>query len=306
MKIIKINVEDEIYPQRLLKTKNFPTEIYAMGNIELLNAKYTLGIVGSRNCSDYGRKVSSEFAKMLSKRGICIISGMAVGIDGTAHNAAIEEQGKTIAVLGGGLNYIYPQENEWLFHKILDNGGCVISEYPPEEEPDKSKFPIRNRIISGLSDAVLVVEAEHRSGSTITAKHAKNEEKLVYAIPSNIYSSTGIGTNRLIQEGAILVTNPMQIIIELKNNEHVENKVCDIKNNEYLEDKVCNIKNADANILSKEYLEVYKILSDEPIHINEIARKLNKEIYEISPIITMMEIDGYIVQAQTNYFTKNI
>ena len=307
MKIIKINVEDEIYPQRLLKTKNFPTEIYAMGNIELLNAKYTLGIVGSRNCSDYGRKVSSEFAKMLSKRGICIISGMAVGIDGTAHNAAIEEQGKTIAVLGGGLNYIYPQENEWLFHKILDNGGCVISEYPPEEEPDKSKFPIRNRIISGLSDAVLVVEAEHRSGSTITAKHAKNEGKLVYAIPSNIYSSTGIGTNRLIQEGAILVTNPKQIISELKNNEHVEDKVCNIKNNEYTENKVCNIKNADENImLSKEYLEVYKILSDEPIHINEIARNLNKEICEISPIITMMEIDGYIVQAQTNYFTKNI
>ena len=307
MKIIKINVEDEIYPQRLLKTKNFPTEIYAMGNIELLNAKYTLGIVGSRNCSDYGRKVASEFAKMLSKREICIISGMAVGIDGAAHNAAIEEQGKTIAVLGGGLNHIDPKENEWLFHKILDNGGCVISEYPPEEEPDKSKFPIRNRIISGLSDAVLVVEAEHRSGSTITAKYAKNEGKLVYAIPSNIYSSTGIGTNRLIQEGAILLTNPKQIISELKNNEHVEDKVCNIKNNEYTENKVCNIKNADENImLSKEYLEVYKILSDEPIHINEIARNLNKEICEISPIITMMEIDGYIVQAQTNYFTKNI
>ena len=294
MKIIKINVEDEIYPQRLLKTKNFPTEIYAMGNIELLNAKYTLGIVGSRNCSDYGRKVASEFAKMLSKREICIISGMAVGIDGAAHNAAIEEQGKTIAVLGGGLNHIDPKENEWLFHKILDNGGCIISEYPPEDKADKSKFPIRNRIISGLSDAVLVVEAEHRSGSTITAKYAKNEGKLVYAIPSNIYSSTGIGTNRLIQEGAILVTNPKQIISELKNNEHVE-------------DEVCNIKNTDANIiLSKEYLEVYKILSDEPMHINEIARNLNKEICEISPIITMMEIDGYIVQAQTNYFTKNI
>lgn len=295
MNIQKINVEDEIYPQRLLKTKNFPTEIYAIGNIELLNAKSTLGIVGSRNCTDYGRKVANEFAKELSKRGRCIISGMAIGIDGAAHNAAIVEQGKTIAVLGGGLNYIYPQENAWLFHKILDNGGCVISEYPPEEEPDKIKFPIRNRIISGLSDAVLVIEAEHRSGSTITARYAKNEGKLVYAIPSNIYSSTGIGTNRLIQEGATLVTNPKQIISELKNNEY-----------EHVENKVCNIKNTDTNsILSKEYLEVYKILSDEPIHINKIARKLNKEIYEISPIITMMEIEGYAIQPQINYFTRN-
>ena len=164
-----------MYPQRLLKTKNFPTVIYAIGNIELLNCKYAVGIVGSRKCTEYGRKVANQFAQDLSRKGICIISGMALGIDGEAHNAAIKEIGKTIAVLGGGFNYIFPPENEWLFHKILENGGCVITEYPPEVEPDKNNFPIRNRVISGLSDALLVVEATHRSGSSITAKYAKNE-----------------------------------------------------------------------------------------------------------------------------------
>ena len=287
MEIIKININDEIYPQRLLKIKNFPTEIYAMGNIKLLNAKYTLGIVGSRNCTDYGRNVANEFAREISKRGICIISGMAIGIDGTAHNAAIDEKGKTIAVLGGGFNYIYPLDNEWLFHKILDNDGCVISEYSPKEEPDKSKFPIRNRIISGLSDAVLVVEAVHRSGSTITAKYTKNEGKIVYAIPNSIYATTGVGTNKLIQNGAVLVTNPNQIIDGLINKDCRENN-----DNKY-------------SIIPKEYLEIYKILSDIPIHINEIARKLKKEIQEISPIITIMEIDGYVIQSPINYFIIN-
>lgn len=327
MDIIKINIEDKLYPQRLLKVRKMPTEIYAMGNIELLNTKSTIGIVGSRNCTDYGRKVAKEFAEEFSSQGICVISGMAMGIDGAAHNASIDGAGKTIAVLGGGFNYIYPKENEWLFYKILANGGCVISEYTPNEKPDKGKFPFRNRIISGLSDAVLVVEAIHRSGSTITAKYAKNEGKPVYAIPSNIYSSTGIGTNRLIQEGAILTSKPKQIIENFKNKEYGEKVIgADIKTTEIRKKSSSNNRGNDIDFsetqnkncinktiiskekidsaISKEYLEIYKILSEVPIHINEIARKLNKEIREISPVITMMEIDGYIVQTQINYFAR--
>ena len=187
MEIIEIDLDNTKYPRRLLQIKSFPTKIYALGNTDLLNARHTIGIVGSRKCSEYGIKVANEFSQKLSEKGICIISGMAAGIDGIAHNAAIEECGKTIAVLGGGFNHIYPPENEWLFHKIVEKGGCVISEYSPEIEADKSKFPIRNRIISGLSDAVLVVEALFKSGSTITARLAKQEGKKVYAIPNNIY-----------------------------------------------------------------------------------------------------------------------
>ena len=340
MKVIKIDVEDEKYPQRLLKILNFPTEIYSVGNIELLNAKYTIGIVGSRKCTEYGRQVTSEFAKKFSEKEICVVSGMAIGIDGIAHNAAIGEAGKTIAVLGCGLNYIYPPENEWLFHKILEKGGCIISEYPPETEPDNKKFPTRNRIISGLSDAVIVVEATHRSGSTITARYAK------------VYAATGVGTNRLLQEGAILTTEPMQIIQDLKegvavvndgklavevNGAFIEvnyskliksrknrasskfksrkdksNEESDIgqakqENNEKTEARKMNKENLTINqIMTKEELEIYRVLSDEPVHINELSKKLGKPVYEVSPAITLMEINGYVEQPQTNYFMRNI
>ena len=327
MEVLKIDVEDEIYPQRLLKIKNFPTEIYALGNIELLNSKSIVAIVGSRDCTDYGRKVTNEFARELSKNEICIISGMAVGIDEIAHNAAIKEKGKTIAVIGCGFNYIYPTENEWLFHKILDKGGCVISEYHPNTKPDNKKFPIRNRIISGISDAVLVVEAMHRSGSSITAKYAKLEGKPVFAVPNSIYASTGIGTNRLIQEGGILVTKPMQIIEGL-NQENYNEKNLNEGNVIFNTKKRTNKRNhiissIDGNslngrikeetkkekvsidkIMPKEYLQIYRIISEEAIHINEIVKKVNKPIQEIQSIITMMELEGYIKQAGTNYFKR--
>lgn len=357
MKIIKIDVEDEKYPQRLLRTKNFPTEIYAIGNIELLNAKYTIGIVGTRKCTEYGRRVANEFGKELSSKGICIISGLAMGIDGIAHNAAIEEQGRTIAVLGCGLNYIYPPENEWLFHKILEKGGCIITEYPPNMQPEKGHFPSRNRIISGLADAVLVVEANYRSGSSITAKYAKEGGKLVYAIPNTIYATEGIGTNRLIREGAVLVTKPEQIIEDIKFSEnmgtsdvnlanalmtpnkrkkrHLADKDKEFQNfalqtlnnpkkkkeeevkqvNEIVDgniaeeddvQKVENNKKSISNIMPKEYLQVYRILSNQPLHINEIAKNLEKSINEVIPVITMMEIEGYAYQPQTNYFMRNV
>lgn len=339
MEVIRVDVEDENYPQRLLKIKNFPTEIYAVGNIELLNAKYTIGMVGSRKCTEYGRRAANEFAKTLSKKEICIISGMAVGIDGIAHNAAIEEEGKTIAVLGGGFNYIYPPENEWLFHKILERGGCIISEYSPDVEPDNKKFPIRNRIISGLSDAVLVIEAIHRSGSTITAKYAKAEGKTVFAIPNNIYVSTGVGTNRLIQEGAILVTSPIDIInifrdemqktkkqtsnkttnlmYEKKEYNKTKNGVMEekeqIKISKEIKEKIIGKiqeetteknEEPEKTIMPKDHLQIYRVLSDEPMHINEIANKLNKQVQEISQTITMMELEDIVYQPQTNYFIR--
>lgn len=300
-----------------MKTKNFPTIIYAVGNISLLNSKYTVGIVGSRNCTEYGRKVASEFAEKLSKRGICVISGMAIGIDGIAHNAAILGEGKTVAVLGGGFNHIFPPENEWLFHKILENGGCIISEYPPETEPDKNKFPIRNRIISGLSDAVLVVEATHRSGSTITAKYSKEEGKPVFAVPNDIYTPTGVGTNRLIQGGAILATEPDQIMTEIgwkkakksiqKNNQGIEQNGITMQETAEI-DKTGKKeeKEKQPQIMPKEYLEIYRVLSNESVHINEISKKLKRPIQEVNAILTMMEIEGYAYQSQTSFFRRNV
>ena len=324
--IIEIELNNDKYPQRLLKIKNFPTKIYALGNINLLNAKHIIAIVGSRNCTEYGIRVTTQFSMELAKKGICIASGLAVGIDGIAHNIAISEPGKTIAVLGGGFNHIYPPENEWLFHKILEKGGCIISEHSPEIEPDKSQFPIRNRIISGISDTVLVVEALARSGSTITARYAKNDKKPVYATPNSIYSTTSSGTNRLIQDGAILVTKPSQIIENLKTILPTRKASISMASQIVNSENLSNVSSLDSTLNSAkktpnepilhkipecekvefpvEYLPIYRILSDEPCHINEIAKKLDLTVQEISSLLTLMEIDGYAYQPRTNYFTK--
>lgn len=321
MEIIKIDVNDDKYPSRLRKIKNFPTEIYAVGNIDLLNSKRTVAVVGSRKCTEYGRLVTTSFAKELSDKEICIISGLAIGIDGIAHDAAIKRAGKTIAVLGSGLNKIFPSENEWLFHKIIENGGCIVSEYPPETEADKKNFPTRNRIISGLADSVLVVEAAYRSGSSITAKYAAAQGKKIFAIPSNIYSSAGIGTNKLIQEGAILVTSPDKIIIDMNWNNKRAVRRNQSKNIIAQEEEKLVVKNEEnvginkhnneatkekdeLQTMPEEYLQIYRVLSSEEMHINEIARKLNKTIQEINPIITMLEIEGYVEQQQINYFKR--
>ena len=168
MKIIKIT--DIKYPKRLLEIKNPPKQLYVEGNEKLLNND-SLAIVGSRNCTSYGIKYAKEFASEISKNNITIVSGLAIGIDSVAHAFSKDSNGKTIAVMGCGLDKIFPKENKELFNQILENNGCIISEYPPNTEINTKNFPKRNRIISGISLGVLVIEAAYRSGSTITARH---------------------------------------------------------------------------------------------------------------------------------------
>lgn len=281
-----------------------------MGNITLLNAKNTIGIVGSRECTEYGRKVSYHFSKELSVEGLCVVSGMALGIDEMAHQAAIEHKGKTIAVLGGGFNHPYPKENEWLIHKLLENGGCLLTEYAPEIEPNIKKFPKRNRIISALSDSLLVVEAAYRSGSSITVKYAKEQGKKVYAIPSNIDSSKGIGTNRFIQEGATLVVKPQEILEDSYKNEiekYKKEKIDTIEKTKLVEQIQENRENQEKEIelfMKPEYMAIYNQLLEEPMHVNEIAKKANKTVQEVTVILSLMEIEGYVIQTQNNYFVK--
>lgn len=168
MNILKIT--DTKYPKRLLDIKNPPKQLYVKGNVELLNND-SLAIVGSRKCTSYGIKYAKEFASKISKNNITIVSGLAIGIDAVAHDFSKNFKGKTIAVVGCGLDKIYPEENTELFKQILENEGCIISEYPPDEEVNMKNFPKRNRIISGISKGILVVEATFRSGSTITARY---------------------------------------------------------------------------------------------------------------------------------------
>ena len=185
-KIKVIKLQDENYPEKLRNIYNPPKELYILGNEKLLNEK-AIAVVGCRACSDYGRKVSFEISKQLNKHDIVVISGFAKGIDSYAHKGAIYENGKTIAVLGCGLDVIYPAENKELYMQILKAKGVIITEYPIGTRPLKQNFPARNRIISGLSDGVLVVEARKRSGTLITVEHALEQGKDVYAVPRQYF-----------------------------------------------------------------------------------------------------------------------
>lgn len=278
---------DENYPQKLLEIKKYPERLHCIGNIELLNNKIgVVAIVGSRNCTEYGRKYARIFAEELSRAGITIISGLAIGIDTEAHLGALKQQGNTIAVIGGGLNHITPDENIWLYHKIINNNGLLITECQDDEEIKKTSYQKRNRIISGMADAVLVVEASKQSGSLITAKHAKEQNKPLFCIPNRIDADSSSGIHYLIEEGATIVTSPTQI----------KNKILKQKNNE--------IKNIVQEVeIPEKYKNIYNLLEYKKTR-EEIAMILNKQIAEINSQLTMMELEGYIKQIVPNTFER--
>ena len=180
IKVIKMGDKD--YPEKLLHIYAPPQTLYVLGNEKILNDK-AISIIGCRDCSVYGKKIAYHFAKELAQKKINVISGFARGIDTYAHMGAVSVGGRTIAILGSGLDYIYPPENRRLYEPIIRNNGAIISEYPLGTKPLRHHFPTRNRIISGLSDGVLVVEARRRSGTFITVEHALDQGKDVYAIP---------------------------------------------------------------------------------------------------------------------------
>lgn len=210
-KIRILTIEDDDFPKKFKDIKNMPIILYALGNIDLLKHK-NIAIVGSRECTDYGKITSTAFSYLLAKNDFVITSGLAKGIDSAAHNGCMLGGGKTIAVVGTGLDIIYPKENKELMNNIIKNNGLIISEFPLGTKPCKLNFPKRNRIISGLSDGVLVIEASKKSGALITADFALEHGKDVYAVPGNITSNTSIGTNELIKDGAKMVTNIQDIL----------------------------------------------------------------------------------------------
>ena len=200
-----LSYKDSYYSKRLLEIYDYPIILYAKGNLDLLNSQKTISIVGSRECTEYGMKVTQRLSYLLSKHDYTIISGLAKGIDGFAHRGCLNAEGSTIAVLGCGIDYIYPAQNKELYNNILKQDGLIISEYPLNTRPNELYFPMRNRIIAGMADKVLVTEAGENSGSIITANIALEQGKEVYAIPGNITSKQSKGTNELIKDGAILV-----------------------------------------------------------------------------------------------------
>ena len=215
MKTITINDKD--YPSKLRNIYNPPKQLYILGNYKILNG-FSIGIVGTRGCTRYGKEIAKSFGYNLASYGVNVVSGMAIGIDASAHIGTIMGKGKTIAVLGSGFKHIYPKENIDLLNKIIETGGAIVTEYDENEYPMPENFPKRNRIISGLSDGIVVVEAGKRSGSLITVDFALEQGKEVFAVPGNINSKVSIGTNNLIKEGAKTVTNVLDILEEYEAN----------------------------------------------------------------------------------------
>ncbi len=271
----KITLEDEIYPEKLKNIKKPPNQLYCNGNIELFNMP-AIAIIGSRCCSEYGVKMAEKFSKQLSENGFCIVSGMATGIDSVAHKACLEVGGKTIAVLGDGLDKIFPKENIYLYKEIIYNNGLVISEYEPETEANSKLFVERNRIVSGLSIGTLVIESAYRSGTSITARYSLEQGKKVFCIPHMLETVTGIGNNRLIQEGCKLVTCVEDILCEFNMLEKDK------------QEEICKIE------ISDEYKPIYEILTYNPIPLNDICKKLKCKISDISSMITLMEMEGLV------------
>ena len=206
-----INMYDKEYPEKLKNIYDKPHVLYAKGNIRLLQEK-CVAIVGSRDCSTYGMNVCKKLSYNLAKENICIISGLARGIDRYAHIGALKAGGKTIAVLGNGLDTIYPYENKDLYELILKNNGLIITEYIIGTKPNRLNFPARNRIISGLSDGIVVVEAGEKSGALITAEFGMEQGKEVFSVPGNIDSLKSVGTNQLIKDGASIVLDYKDVV----------------------------------------------------------------------------------------------
>ena len=212
-----INIYEKNYPQNLKQIYDPPISLYIKGNLNILNNK-NIGIVGCRECSNYGKRATKYFAYNLAKENINIVSGLAKGVDSYAHIGSLctryenENYGKTIAVVGNGLDIVYPKENIKLANEIIRSGGAIISEYPCGTKPDKMNFPARNRIISGISQGIIVVEAKEKSGTLITVDFALEQGRDIFVVPGNINSINSVGTNELIKQGAKLITTYKDIL----------------------------------------------------------------------------------------------
>lgn len=217
-KVKKLTLKDPVFPDALREIPESPKELYVLGNIDGLMEAKRLAVVGSRHVSPYGKQVTTQLVEEVAARGVVIISGLALGVDAIAHKATLAVNGKTVAVLACGLDKFYPSTNARLGEEILEKGGAIVSEYPIGTPPRRENFIARNRLVSGLSEAVLITEAAMKSGTLHTAGFALDQGRTVMAVPGNITSPNSAGTNQLIKTGAIPVTESADILLALKIN----------------------------------------------------------------------------------------
>ncbi len=286
-----ISLTDSNYPQLLRQIPDPPPFLYVSGKLDRSPVK--IAVVGSRNATGYGLTTTKALSTNLAALGVTIVSGMARGIDTAAHQGALAAGGKTIAVLGSGLEQIYPANNKPLFQRISEEG-AVVSEFSLFTKPEGHNFPIRNRIISGMSLGTVVVEATKKSGSLITARLAAEQNREVFAVPGSIHSFKSIGTHTLIKQGAKLVENAQDIIEELTPMI------------QYNESAGKNQRNADEDIpalLTADELQVYEALGPYPVHIDDLARTISLGPGRLSSILLKLELKGLVQQTPGKFFT---
>jgi DNA processing protein len=292
-----LNIFDDRYPYNLRQIFDPPVALFYRGKLEINN--FAIAIVGSRKTTKYGSFSARKLSYELAMRGVQVVSGLARGIDSIAHEGCLNAGGSTIAVLGCGLDNIYPAENKKLFEDIIKSDGLIISEYAPGTPPMQHNFPARNRIISGISSGVLVVEAAGKSGSLITASYALEQGREVFAVPGNIDSTCSRGTNRLIKEGAKVVTCAEDILEEYGYRKLYIND--DLKSAELQTEDI----KADYSLLkglSTDEIRLVKIICDGIQHIDGIIEKSGVSVKDANNILFMLEMKGIITQLPGKIF----
>ena len=286
-----VTLTDSNYPRLLREIPDPPLFLYVYGQLEGNSAN--LAVVGSRNATAYGLTATRDLCRSLTSHNLTIVSGMARGIDTAAHEGALAAGGKTIAVLGSGLEKIYPADNRKLFHRIAENG-AVVSEFPLMAGPEAHHFPIRNRIISGMSLGTVVVEATRKSGSLITARLAAEQNREVFAVPGSIQSFKSAGSHTLIKQGAKLVEHAQDIIEEL---------VPLVPANQHLGNSSADLAKKNMASLSDDEVQVYQALDPYPVHVDDLARKISMEPGKLLSMLLKLELKGMAQQSPGKLFS---
>ncbi len=280
---------DADYPERLRNIPDPPRTLYVRGSLPPDDMP-TVAIIGARSASDYGLQVARSFGRALAMQGIGIISGMAAGIDSAGQWGAVDAEAKTYAVFGCGLNVCYPARNYLLYDKILECGGGAISELPLDAPPIGKQFASRNRIIAGLADAVLVLEAREKSGTFITVGDALDQGKQIFALPGRITDGLSKGCNQLIRQGADILTSPEDVLEYLHLTYHKEQQMLE----------------KDTSMLNPKQQKVYAALDVEAMHLDQLIGKLAMSVQELSSVLLELEILGFSDSPKLGFYRRRI
>ena len=306
---------DEDYPRRLKEVADAPPVLYCTGRLQPED-ETSVAVVGTRRPTEYGYRVTTELCTELAVRGVTVVSGLALGIDARAHKATLDARGRTVAVLGNGLDTVYPRENRRLAERIIEDGGALVSEFPLGARPEASNFPRRNRIISGMTLGTLITEASETSGTRWTVYHALEQNREIFCVPGSIYSDASKLTNRLIREGAKLVCDVSDILVEIGLDTAARQIAMELGGaGETQPDSVVSSGHEgehqphaangrpDSSGLRRpesddpDESDLLQHITTEPTHIDDLARLAGRPITEISGLLTMLEIKGLVVQA---------